>query len=77
VLSTKDVRREHWISEDMAGTQVNGLSSHLARWAERLKNLTVSLLTRDFLESQVGDRATRATEARESLIASQNVQNAL
>jgi hypothetical protein len=35
VLHTKDVRREHWISEDMAGTQANGLSSHLARWAER------------------------------------------
>jgi hypothetical protein len=31
VLYTKDVRQEHWISEDIAGTQVNGLSSHLAR----------------------------------------------
>ena len=70
VLRTKDVRREHWISEDMASTQVNGLSSHLARWAERLKNLTVSPLTRDFPESQDGDRATQATETRESLDAS-------
>src|SRR2546421_10998652 len=61
----------------MAGTQANGLSSHLARWAERLKNLIVSPLTRDFPDSQDEDRTTQATEARESLDASQDVQNAL
>lgn len=77
VLPTKNVRREHWIFEDMAGTQVNGASSHLARWTERLKNLTVSPLTRDFPEWQERDEAKQATDARESLDASQDVRNAL
>ena len=61
----------------MASTQVNGASSHLARWAERLKNLTVSPLTRDFPERQDGDEARQATDARESLDASQDVRNTL
>jgi L-2-aminoadipate reductase len=57
--------------------QVNGVAPHLTRWAEKLKDLTVSPLTRDYPEPQLEDNGKRDSEATESLEASQDVQHAL
>jgi L-aminoadipate-semialdehyde dehydrogenase len=57
--------------------QVNGVAPHLKRWAERLKDLTVPSLTRDYPEPQLEDKGRQDSKAIESLEASQDVQNAL
>ncbi|KAJ9312678.1 putative alpha-aminoadipate reductase large subunit [Paecilomyces variotii] len=49
----------------------------LERWAQRLQNLTVSPLTRDYPETQKPDVAKRAIEAFESLKLPQDAQSAL
>lgn len=43
------------------------LQSRLERWAQRLQNLTVSPLTRDYPDSQTQELPKRAIEAFESL----------
>ena len=56
----------------------NGVSSPPARWAEKLKDLTVSPLTRDYPEPSSDDAAKRLfIDANESLTASENVKIAL
>ena len=57
--------------------EVNGASSNLARWAERLKDLTVSPLTRDYPEplSDEAWRAKRPIEAVETVTASTSLSN--
>lgn len=59
--------------------EVNGLSPSLARWAERLKDLTVSPLTRDYPEAPSDDvaRGRRPIEAVEALVASASVTDAV
>ena len=57
--------------------QANGGSPSLARWADRLKDLTVSPLTRDYPEPTQEDKKKRSIEAVESLQADQDVKNAL
>ncbi|GAD94481.1 alpha-aminoadipate reductase large subunit, putative [Paecilomyces variotii No. 5] len=49
----------------------------LERWAQRLQNLTVSPLTRDYPETQKPDVVKRAIEAFESLKLPQDAQSAL
>lgn len=56
--------------------QVNGFASLLTRWAERLSDLTVSPLTRDYPEPPLEDRARQGLEATESIEASLNTQHA-
>jgi L-2-aminoadipate reductase len=53
----------------------NGISPNLARWAERLKDLTVSPLTRDYPEpsSDEASRTKRPIEAVETLAATKSV----
>jgi L-2-aminoadipate reductase len=58
---------------------LNGVSLGLARWSERLKDLTVTPLTRDYPEPPVYKAAQvkRPIEAVESLTASGSVSYAL
>lgn len=57
--------------------EVNGSSPNLARWAKRLKDLTVSPLTRDYPEpsSDEAARVKRPIEAVETLAASASVSS--
>lgn len=59
--------------------EVNGTSPGLARWAERLKDLTVTPLTRDYPEpsSDESGPAKRPIEAVEALTGSPSVSQAL
>ncbi len=57
--------------------QTNGVSSKLGRWADRLKNLTVSPLTRDYPEPTQEDKKKRSIEAVESLAADIDIRDAL
>lgn len=53
------------------------MSSPLARWQERLQNLTVSPLTRDYPEPSHTESEKRPIEAFQSLELSQEAQHAL
>lgn len=55
----------------------NGVPPQLSRWADRLRDLTVSPLTRDYPEPSQEDKKKRSIEAVESLGASQDSKNAL
>jgi L-2-aminoadipate reductase len=57
----------------------NGVSPNLARWSERLKDLTVTPLTRDYPEPPSGEAipSRRPIEAVETLAASTSVADAL
>src|SRR5690242_4374434 len=55
----------------------NADSAHLKWWAERLRDQTVSPLTRDYPEPSSENAARRPIEAVESLQASENVKAAL
>src|SRR5947209_12488587 len=59
--------------------EVNGVDPSIARWAERLKDVTISPLTRDYPEpsSDEAVRVKRPIEAVETLAASRNLSNAL
>jgi L-2-aminoadipate reductase len=59
--------------------EVNGASPNLARWAERLKDITVSPLTRDYPEppSDEASRVKRPIEAVETLTAPASVSSAV
>lgn len=57
--------------------QVNGVSRGSASRIDRLKDLTISPLTRDYPEPSQEDRKKRSIEAVELLAASQDVKHAL
>jgi hypothetical protein len=57
----------------MLDMQVNDVAPHLMRWAEPLKDLTVSPLSRDYPEPQLEVTAREDFEVTESLEASQDV----
>jgi L-2-aminoadipate reductase len=59
--------------------EVNAVSPGLARWAERLKDLTVSPLTRDYPEapSDEAARVKRPIEAVETLASSEKLSDAV
>lgn len=59
--------------------ELNGVSPGLARWSERLKDLTVTPLTRDYPDPSIHKAAPvkRPIEAVESLTASASVLHAL
>ena len=73
----EDARQELSKSKSMANPQVNGVTPHLTRWGERLKDLTVSPLTRDYPEATRGDTTRQYYKAEESLEASHEIQHAL
>ena len=57
--------------------QVNGHSPQVGSWAEKLKDLTLSPLTRDYPEPPLEDKKKRSIEAVEYLPASEDVGLAL
>lgn len=59
------------------GVEAASLQERLGRWAQRLQNLTVSPLTRDYPDTQKQELPKRAIEAFESLKLSQDAQNGL
>ncbi|KAF9887979.1 large subunit of alpha-aminoadipate reductase [Aspergillus nanangensis] len=59
------------------GVEAASLQERLERWAQRLQNLTVSPLTRDYPDHQKQEHAKRAIEAFESLKLSQDAQSGL
>lgn len=59
------------------GVESVSLQERLEKWAQRLQNITVSPLTRDYPENQTPELTKRAIEAYESLKVPDDVQEAV
>lgn len=59
------------------GAEATRAQERLEKWAQRLQNLTVSPLTRDYPETQKPEEVKRTIEAFESLTLPQDAQAAL